>query len=238
MGFPVECKGIMTSVYHSMAHKSPEVWRASSGELLGTKILVLMIDTIVISSYETKTIAPNLIISILVGLTITILILAIFPVSGGHINPIISFFVALVGLISFSHATVYIVAQCLGVIAPGPNGPIVTGLTMGQELWFKIICTFVFLFALIWIAFDDRQAKALGHVIVFSIVGLVIGLLVFILTTVTTTKGYAGAGMNPARCFGSAMVRRGQLWNRHWIFWVGPTIAYVAFYMYTKVIPR
>ncbi|GMP46324.1 hypothetical protein CsSME_00014530 [Camellia sinensis var. sinensis] len=63
-----------------------------------------MIDTIVISTCETKTITPNLIISIFVGLTITILILATFPISGGHINPIISFSAALVSLISFSRA--------------------------------------------------------------------------------------------------------------------------------------
>ncbi|KAL7245865.1 hypothetical protein ACSBR2_001070 [Camellia fascicularis] len=126
----------------------------------------------------------------------------------------------------------------LSIIAPGPNGPIVTDLAMGQALWLEIICTFVFLFASIWIAFDDRQAKALGHVVVFSIIGLVIGLLVFILTTVTTTKGYARAWMNLTRCFGPTMVRGGQLWNRHWVFWIGPTIACVVFYIYTKIIPR
>ncbi|KAL7245887.1 hypothetical protein ACSBR2_001089 [Camellia fascicularis] len=115
------------------------------------------------------------------------------------------FFAALIGLMSFSRVVVYIVAQCLGgalrtlalkavvsstieqtfslggctlsVIALGPKGPIVTGLGMGQALWLEIICTFVFRFASIWIAFDNRQAKALGHVVVFSIVGLVIGLL-------------------------------------------------------------
>ncbi|KAL7161747.1 hypothetical protein ACSBR2_042259 [Camellia fascicularis] len=244
---------------------SSNVWRASLGELLGTAILVFMIDTIVISTYETKTMTPNLIISILVGLTITILILVTFSVSGGHIIPIISFSATLVGLICFSRAAVYIVAQCLGgalgalalkavvnstieqtfplggctlsVIAPGPSGPIVTGLAMGQALWLEIICTFVFLFALIWIASNDRQAKALGRV-VFSIVGLVISLLVFISTTVTTTKGYAGAEMNPARCFKPVMVRGGHLWNGHWVFWVGSTIACVAFYTYTKIIPR
>jgi len=36
-------------------------------------------------------------------------------------------------------------------------------------------------------------------------IGLVVGLLVFISTTVTTTKGYAGVGMNPARCLGPAL---------------------------------
>lgn len=104
------------------------------------------------------------------------------------------------------------------VIALGPNRPIVTGLAMGQALWLEIIYTFVFLFASIWVAFDDGQAKALGHVVVCSIVGLVIGLLVFISTMVTITKGYARAMMNPARCFGPAMVRGGRLWNGQWVF--------------------
>ncbi|KAG5539368.1 hypothetical protein RHGRI_019798 [Rhododendron griersonianum] len=59
----------------------------------------------------------------------------------------------------------------------------------------------------------------------FSIVGLVLGHLVFISTTVTAAKGYGGAGINPARCFGPAVVRGGHLWDGHWIFWVGPTLA-------------
>ena len=31
-----------------------------------------------------------------------------------------------------------------------------------------------------------------------------------------------GAGMNPARSFGPALV--GDAWDNHWIFWVGPLI--------------
>ncbi|KAG5564710.1 hypothetical protein RHGRI_000789 [Rhododendron griersonianum] len=64
----------------------------------------------------------------------------------------------------------------------------------------------------------------MGQVLVCSIVGLVLGHLVFISTTVTAAKGYAGAGINPARCFGPAVVRGGHLWDGHWIFWVGPTL--------------
>ncbi|CAL5399662.1 unnamed protein product [Camellia sinensis] len=245
---------------------SLNVWRASMGELLGTSVLVFMLDTIVISTYEIETKTPNLIMSILIALTITILLLAVFPVSGGHMNPIISFSAALVGIISISRAAIYIVAQCLGailgalslqavvnstieqtfslggctltVIAPGPQGPITTGLETGQALWLEIICSFVFLFASVWIAFDGRQAKALGHVIVCTIIGLVLGLLVFVSTTVTATKGYAGAGMNPARCLGPAVVRGGHLWNGHWVFWAGPAIACGAFYLYTRIIPH
>ncbi|KAH0720522.1 hypothetical protein KY284_005552 [Solanum tuberosum] len=244
---------------------SLNVWRASMGELLGTAVLVFMLDTIVISTLESDTKMPNLILSILAAVIITILLLAVVPVSGGHINPVISFSAALVGIISMSRAIIYIMAQCVGailgalalkavvsstiegtfslggctvtVIAPGPNGPVTVGLETAQALWLEIFCTFVFLFASIWMAYDHRQAKALGHVTVLSIVGVVLGLLVFISTTVTAKKGYAGAGINPARCFGPAIVRGGHLWDGHWIFWVGPTIGCVAFYVYTKIIP-
>ncbi|KAL9231820.1 hypothetical protein vseg_006990 [Gypsophila vaccaria] len=242
-----------------------QVWRASIAELLGTAILVFMIDTIVISSFETTTTTPNIILSCFIALIITILLLATAPISGGHINPAITLSAAFVGLISFSRAVVYILAQCIGgvlgalaleavvsksitstyslggctlnVIAPGPNGPTTFGLDMGQGLGLEIICTFVFLFP-VWIAFDHRQAKALGPVVVCSIVGIVIGVLVFVSTTVTTKRGYSGAGMNPARCIGPAIVRGGHLWTGHWVFWVGPLIACVVFYVYTLVIPK
>ncbi|GLT70759.1 hypothetical protein SLA2020_428190 [Shorea laevis] len=244
---------------------SLNVWRASLAELLATAIFVFAIDTIVISSFETKTESPKLIMSLLIAIITAILLLAANPVSGGHMNPAITLAAALVGVISVSRAAVYILAQCAGavlgalalkavvnstiedtfslggctltVIAPGPNGPISVGLGTSQGLWLEIICTFVLLFASIWIALDHRQARALGRVIIFSVIGIVVGLLVFVSTTVTGAKGYAGAGMNPARCLGPAIVRGGHLWNGHWVFWAGPSIASVAFYLYTKIIP-
>ncbi|KAI3499360.1 hypothetical protein L1887_35157 [Cichorium endivia] len=244
---------------------SMNVWRASVGELLGSAVLVFMIDTIVISSFQSESKTPNLLMSILIAITITILLLAVCPISGGHMNPVISFSAALVGIISLSRAFIYILAQCIGallgalaleavvsktitqtyslggctltIIAPGPNGPVVMGIETTQALWLEIICTFIFLFASIWLAYDHRQAKSLGLVTVFSIIGVVLGLLVFISTSLTGKKGYAGAGMNPARCLGPAIIRGGHLWDGHWVFWVGPTVACMAFYIYTKIIP-
>ncbi|XP_073127171.1 uncharacterized protein [Henckelia pumila] len=242
-----------------------DLWRASVGELIGTAVLVFMLDTIVISTIQSDIKMPNLVLSVLAAIIIAILLLAVHPVSGGHINPIISFSAALVGLISMSRAVVYIASQCIGatlgalalkavvsttiedtfslggctvtVIAPGPNGPVTIGLGLDQALWLEIFCSFIFLFASIWMAYDHRQASVLGHVLVFTIVGVVLGLLVFVSTTVTTQKGYAGAGMNPARCLGPAIVRGGHLWDGHWVFWAGPTIACAMFYLYTKIIP-
>lgn len=234
------------SFYHD------QVWRASLTEVLGTALLVFALDTIVISSIQTDTI-------------IAILLLATFPISGGHINPLVTFSAALIGHMTITRAAIYILAQCVGgifgalalkavvtnkiahnfslggctlnVVVPGPDGLVEIGLGTRQALWLEIICSFVFLFASVWMAFDSRQAKALGRVTVCIVIGTVLGLLVFVSTTVTAQKGYAGAGLNPARCLGPALVRGGHLWDRHWVFWAGPAIACVAFALYTKVIP-
>ncbi|XP_077246521.1 aquaporin TIP3-1-like [Tasmannia lanceolata] len=245
---------------------SLKVWRASVAELLGTAVLVFVLDTSAVSAFGTNTKTPNILIAALATLTITILLLATGPASGGHINPIVTFSAMLLGLISPARASIYIIAQSIGgvigalgfkavvsstvesnfslggctltSIIAGPNGPIMAGIDTQTGLWIEIICSFVFLYASIWIAFDIRQARAHGPVIVCSIIGLVIGLLVFISSTLTGKKGYAGAGINPARCIGPAIVRGGHLWHGHWVFWVGPAIACIVFYIYTKIIPH
>lgn len=49
---------------------------------------------------------PNLVLSILVAVIVTILLLAVLPISGGHMNPAISFSAALIGFISLSRAAI------------------------------------------------------------------------------------------------------------------------------------
>ncbi|CAN1300931.1 Probable aquaporin PIP2-7 [Linum perenne] len=209
-------------------------------------------DTIVISSYETKTSTPNLVMSILIAITVTLILLSTFPVSGGHINPVITLAALFTGLVSVSRAAIYISAQCAGAILGALALKAVVSSTTEQTfslggctlnvtnkaLWMEILCTFLFLFMAIWIAFDGKLFRKLGRVVVFTIIGLVVGLIVFISTTLTGTKGYSGVGMNPARCLGPAIVRGGHLWTGHWIFWVGPIIACVAFALYAKIIPK
>ncbi|XAR72739.1 hypothetical protein NMG60_11019480 [Bertholletia excelsa] len=241
------------------------VWRASLGEVFGTAGLVFMIDTIVISTVQSKTDTPNLILSILVAAIIAILLLATAPVSGGHINPIVTFSAALLGVIYASRAIIYILAQCLGailgalmlkavvsstieqtfslgactltVITPGPDGPVTSGIETRQALWMEIVCCFLFLYTSIWMLFDARQLKERGPGLVCLFAGFVLGLLVYISTMVTGRQGYSGAGLNPARCFGPAIVRGGHIWTGHWVFWVGPAIACMIFYLCTKIIP-
>ncbi|XP_068656740.1 aquaporin PIP1-2-like [Aristolochia californica] len=262
---PANCRQLLYERLGLEELVSLSVWRASLAEVLGTAVLVFLIDTIVISSFQTDTKTPNVLISFLIFLSITILLLATAPMSGGHINPIVTFSAALLGLISPTRASVYIMAQCCGgvlgalglkavvghtieqaflvggctlrVVAQGPEGAVSVGVETSQGLWLEIICTFIFLYGSIWIAFDKRQARAHGPVIVCSIVGAVLGLLVFISLTVTNQKGYSGAGINPARCIGPALVRGGHLWDDHWVYWVGPAIGCAIFYLYIKISP-
>lgn len=47
--------------------------------------------------------------------------------------------------------------------------------------------------------------------------------------------GLTGASMNPARTFGTAVIR--NAWNNHWIYWVGPMLGGIgASLLYTQVL--
>ncbi|GMI83551.1 plasma membrane intrinsic protein 1A, PLASMA MEMBRANE INTRINSIC PROTEIN 1 [Hibiscus trionum] len=227
---PEEKVPLLTKVLGLEELSSLEVWRASLAELLGTAVLVFALDTIVISTLQTETKTPNLVMSVLIAFVVAVLLLATYPISGGSL--------ALKAVVNNGIERTYSLAGCtVTVVVPGTHGPTVIGLGTSQALWLEIICSFVFLFASVWMAFDRRQAKAVGRVQICVVLGIVLGLLVYISTTVTATKGYGGAGLNPARCFGPAVVRGGHLWNGHWIFWIGPAIGCVAFALYVKMIP-
>ncbi|KAK3195285.1 hypothetical protein Dsin_026595 [Dipteronia sinensis] len=92
------------------------IWRASLAELLGTAIQVFALDAIVIYTIQAETKTPNLVMSTLVAIIVTILLLATFPISDGHISPIVTFSAVFTGLCSITRAAIYILAQCLGGI--------------------------------------------------------------------------------------------------------------------------
>jgi hypothetical protein len=50
------------------------------------------------------------------GLAISVLVYAIAPISGGHINPAVTFAFALIGQMTWLEAAHYIVFQCLGAL--------------------------------------------------------------------------------------------------------------------------
>ncbi|GAB4833654.1 Aquaporin PIP2-1 [Ancistrocladus abbreviatus] len=165
-------------------------------------------------------------------------------ISGGHINPAVTFGLFLARKVSLVRAFLYMVAQCLGAICGvglvkafqkayydrygGGANELSAGYNKGTGLAAEIIGTFVLVYTVLSATDPKRNARD-SHVPVLA--PLPIGFAVFMvhLATIPIT----GTGINPARSLGAAVIyNKDKAWDDQWIFWVGPFIgaAIAAFY--------
>nr|BCU41355.1 plasma membrane intrinsic protein 2 [Gentiana scabra] len=178
------------------------------------------------------------------GGMIFVLVYCTGGISGGHINPAVTFGLLLARKVSLIRAVMYMVAQCLGAISGvglakafqkayfvrygGGATELQAGHSVGVGLAAEIIGTFVLVYT-VFSATDPKRSARDSHVPVLA--PLPIGFAVFMvhLATIPIT----GTGINPARSFGSAVIlNRHEAWHYHWIYWVGPFVgaAIAAFY--------
>ncbi|KAA3471771.1 hypothetical protein ERO13_D08G008200v2 [Gossypium hirsutum] len=178
------------------------------------------------------------------GGMIFILVYCTAGISGGHINPAVTFGLFLGRKVSLIRAIMYMVAQCLGAICGcglvkafqktyynnygGGANELQSGFNKGTGLGAEIIGTFVLVYT-VFSATDPKRNARDSHVPVLA--PLPIGFAVFMvhLATIPVT----GTGINPARSFGAAVIyNKEKAWDDQWIFWVGPFIgaAIAAFY--------
>ena len=228
-----------------------KTWRAVAAEFiatglfvfLGTGAVVVAQASLVQAGVTSPLPGSGFVIAVALahGLTIALLVAATAKISGGHINPAVSFAAAMTGKMKVSTACLYIGAQLVaaiggslllkGVIAApmelglGAHGLSVydtaSGLGLlddqlgdgaGAGLLVEIVLTFVLVFVVFATALDP---KGLAHMAPAAI-GL--AYLVDNLVGIPLT----GASMNPARSFGPAVVA--NVWDDHWIYWLGPLI--------------
>ncbi|XP_020238916.1 probable aquaporin TIP-type alpha [Cajanus cajan] len=147
-------------------------------------------------------------------------------VSGGHVNPAVTFGALLGGRISLLKAIYYWVAQLLASIVAAlllrlvtnnmrPEGfSVSVGVGAFHGFVLEIALTFGLMYTVYATAIDPKRGS------VASIAPLAIGLVVG--ANILAGGPFDGACMNPARAFGPALV--GWRWDNHWIFWVGPLI--------------
>ncbi|GMH17439.1 hypothetical protein Nepgr_019280 [Nepenthes gracilis] len=134
-------------------------------------------------------------------------------VSGGHVNPAVTFGALVGGRISVLRAFYYWVAQLLGAILA-----CALLLAYGEgnlnALLLEIIMTFGLVYTVYATAIDPKRGS----------IGTIAPLAIALIVGANTLVGgpFDGASMNPARAFGPALV--GWKWNNHWIFWVGPLV--------------
>ena len=168
------------------------------------------------------------------GIAIAVLVAAIARISGGHINPAVTFAAAMTGRMKISTALLYVAGQLIaailavlllkGIIAgPMEAGLGAHGITLGilddqvgdgagAGLLLEAVLTFLLVFVVFATAIDPKGPAGLAP--------MAIGLAYLVNSLVGIPL--TGASMNPARSFGPAIVA--NVWTDHWIYWLGPLI--------------
>ncbi|XP_061362809.1 aquaporin PIP1-2 isoform X2 [Gastrolobium bilobum] len=156
-------------------------------------------------------------------------------ISGGHINPAVTFGLFLARKLSLTRTVFYIIMQCLGAICGagvvkgfqphqyerlgGGANTLSKGYSKGDGLGAEIVGTFVLVYT-VFSATDAKRNARDSHVPILA--PLPIGFAVFLvhLATIPVT----GTGINPARSLGAALIyNRDQAWDDHVMDFLGRT---------------
>ncbi len=204
-------------------------------ELVGTFILVLFgVGTAVVAGDKVGILG----IAFAFGLAQAAAIYGIGPISGGHVNPAVSFGVWTAGRMTAKDMIGYWVGQFLGsilaafvlwVIVSGVQGGYsIAASGLGQDGWgpgyqggydltsaivFEFVATLIFVLVIL----GSTQKSAPG-----GFAGLAIGttLLVIHIFGIHIT----GVGVNPARSLGSALFVGGKAMAQLWLFLIVPSL--------------
>eukprot|EP01130_Rhizamoeba_saxonica_P017338 TRINITY_DN8374_c0_g1_i1.p1 TRINITY_DN8374_c0_g1~~TRINITY_DN8374_c0_g1_i1.p1 ORF type:complete len:348 (-),score=82.06 TRINITY_DN8374_c0_g1_i1:19-999(-) len=173
-------------------------------------------------------------ISIAFGFGLAAMVASAAKLSGGHLNPAVTFALVITKNCPPLRGFFYILAQCLGAIfgaglvylqspesvqngGMGANG-LGAGVTVGGAMIAEIVGTFALVLTVLKVAglkSDANEFYNLG-----DHAPLLIGVVVAAAHAVMIPID--GCSINPARSFGSAVV--GNRWDSHYIFWVGPLV--------------
>lgn len=205
-----------------------------TAELIGTLFLVLMgCGSAVIAGQQVGFLG----ISFAFGLTVLVMVYAIGPISGCHINPAITVAMLVAKKISGKDAVGYIVAQCIGAvigagillaIASGKTGYTIASNGLGQNGYgafsphqYSLIACFitevVLTFLFLIVIFGATHANAPK-----GFAGIAIGLALVLIHIVGIP--ITGTSVNPARSLGPAVFVGGDALTQLWLFIVAPII--------------
>ncbi|TMW82518.1 hypothetical protein EJD97_005731 [Solanum chilense] len=147
-------------------------------------------------------------------------------ISGGHVNPAVTFGLALGGQITLLTGLFYWIAQLLGaivgcyllkVVTGGMAVPIHgvgAGVGAAEGVVMEIIITFALVYTVYATAADPKKGS-LGTIAPIAI-GFIVG------ANILAAGPFSGGSMNPARSFGPAVVSGN--FAGIWIYWVGPLV--------------
>ena len=240
-----------------------DIWEAALCEALGTLLFVYL--TAWISAhpppppfppppatqagiYATASFLGPLIGGITTWILLTVFIYTFSPISGAHLNPLISIATFCARLTTFPRMTLYVVSQTVGATLAGlmlraslasrnlevGGCSIDTALiSVGEAFAVEFMACLTLLFLAFGVGLDPRQKQVFGPTLAPALVGLAVGVMLF--GTAIGRPGYGGAGMNPTRCFGVFVGTRWKGW--HWVHWVGALAASVVHSVFYILLP-
>ncbi|XP_039127493.1 probable aquaporin TIP-type RB7-5A [Dioscorea cayenensis subsp. rotundata] len=147
-------------------------------------------------------------------------------ISGGHLNPAVTFGLAIGGNITIITGIFYWIAQLLGSTVAClllkfvthaktvPTHGVAAGMSEIEGAVMEIIITFALVYTVYATAADPKKGS-LGTIAPIAI-GFIVG------ANILAAGPFSGGSMNPARSFGPAVV--GGDFSGHWVYWVGPLI--------------
>jgi len=218
------------------------LWRSALAELFGTAIFVFFGTGTAVAVLNNGGLdnAGVLCIAMAFGFGLAVVIYSVGEISGGHINPAVTWATLMTGRLSVVRAFIYWISQMTGAICGSailksiiPTGDrfslgcndIGPGMGVGRGFGAELVYTFIFIF----VVFATAVSPFVGKIAPLSgggndygpgkLTPLAVGLCIFVLHLVSIR--WTGAGFNPARSFGPAVVE-GTCWAHHWIYWVAP----------------
>jgi aquaporin TIP len=224
---------------------SPETLKAAAAELIATGLFVMLgvgsVAAFVASSGQSTSLTDGVpIIALTHAFAYALLVAGISGISGGHINPAVTFAMLITGRVSVVRGLMYILAQligaCIGVLLlrafitdstldliPGAGGEALSS-AVGQA-WHGMLLGGMGTFVLVWTIFAVTvNPRTSAGVAAPLYVGLAVGAVYFFLVPLT------GAGINPARSLGAALflpaASQGLAgrFDDQWIYWIGPLL--------------
>jgi MIP family channel proteins len=162
------------------------------------------------------------------GLAIAVMVSATGGISGGHLNPAVTFGLLVGGKINVADTIAYWVSQLAGAFAAakllvfigGASGidivskgtpDLGSNIGTAQGIIIEAVLTFFLVFVVYGSAVDARAPK---------IGGLAIGGTIAM--DIMAGGPLTGGAMNPARTFGPALAS--GHWNNHIVYWAGPLL--------------
>lgn len=147
-------------------------------------------------------------------------------ISGGHVNPAVTFGAFIGGHISLAKSILYWIAQLLGSVvaclllkfSTGGLSTAAFSLSSGVTVWNAVVFEIVMTFGLVYTVYATAVDPKKGNIGIIApiAIGFIVG------ANILAGGAFDGASMNPAVSFGPAVVS--WSWDNHWVYWVGPFV--------------